>query len=964
MKKSLSLILAIAMAFSMFANVAFAADTTTTATPKTTEEKYEALKAKGIFEGDDTGANLTGDMTRAQLAKIVAILLHLDQNKAANTYTDVAADHWAAGYIGAVTEAKIFDGTAPGKFEPEAKVQYQQLAKVLVATTGLTQSTDAVTGKVDDWAKGYVAAAVKELGLSQADYTANATRGVFVELTFAALPKVVIPGKVSVVEAKATGVQAVTVKFNKPVDDSKAKLALTRGTSTVATTTKFSEDKASAVLTLTDVKIAESAYTVTLSGLAADDVVTTTATFNGEAEKVTKLSFVNPSEKIAQAEKIIIKVKPENQYGEVATLSGTDYSANVSGTAKTVKRNSDTGLLEIEVDTSSTTLYPTEIGVLPITVNLNLSSVFVQKTFKIGYPQVVSKVELGEGKYGTDKKALSKEGDKVEYSVKRFDQYGDEIQGNLPSGIPDPVINPTDMNILEKKFDSADKKLVLTVKVGEKVQKTSEHTVTYYEGGASATAKLTMKAVSVPAKLEFGTFNGYLASKEIKDKFIPIIAYDAEGKQLTADEIVDAADLITFTVTGATVATNVAQKSVVDSSRTFAADATVTKNGVVRYGENKGKLKIVEVQAGENGIVYLYMSIYNSNIQTQAQTTIGANKARIGDTVVVTKDLAKKALPAADPELKVIVKDQYGEDLDSAADYKVEATVTGSTYASVSIDGNLLTEGVVREITNFKKDLNDKKIIFTAKDNGAGKATLKLVLKKNGTEVKTVEKSLQVIESKDLTYTAKAIDDVYAVNSVDASKKAPFNVIETTKFAKSADVNVTDKSGDSVSIKDVKKQFSTAFSSDPSTVSVAVYKGEAKILGLKAGTATVTAIIEKANGETQEMSYTVNVKADQPAVATLSAKGSKKYNLTDTVATLIEAKVVDNYGVTYEKDEIAPYNTFFGVQYVISNVKGSTGATVKIGTDGKLVITGTVDEFVVKTISSNGKVATTVLTLN
>lgn len=953
MKKSLSLILAIAMVFSMFASVAFAAEATTTTTPKTTEEKYDALKALGIFEGDETGANLTGDMTRAQLAKIVAKLLKVEENKAANTYTDVPADHWAAGFIGAATEAKAFDGRAPGKFEPEGKVTYQELAAVLLRLTGLAQSTDAVTGKVDEWAKGYVATAVKELGLSQADYTVNSNRGVFVELTFAALPKVVIPGKVSVVEAKATGVKTVEVKFNKPVDTAAAKLALTRGTAAVATTTKFSEDKTSATLTLDNVKIAEATYTVTLSGLAADAVGTTTASFTAENEKVTKLSFVNPSEKIAQATKVLIKVKPENQYGEVASLSGTDYSANVSGVSTPVKRNSTTGLLEIEVNTSDTTKYPTEIGVLPVTVNLNLSSVFVQKTFKIGYAQVVSKVELGEGKYATGKAALSKEGDKVEYSVTRYDQYGDEILGNLPTGIPEPVITPTDMNILDRKFENADKKLIVSVKSGKKVEKTAEHTVTYYEGGASATAKLSLKAGAVPAKLEFGTFTGTLSSKEVKDKYIPIVAYDAEGKQLTADDIVDASDLISITVTGATVAKNVAQG-------TFAADPTVTDKGIVRYGEHKGKLKIVEVTAGENGIVYFFMSIYNSNIQTQATMTLNAQKARIGNNIVVTgSDLAKKALATAVPEFKVLVKDQYDETLDAAATYSVEVSVTGATYASVQVNGVAVVEGTPLVITNFKDNLNDKKIIFTA--NAPGKAVLKLVLKKGTAEVETLERTLEVIESKDLTYTAKTISDVYGVNSSDASKKDPYNKV-TSKFAKAADVTVTDKAGDSVSVKDVKKKFLSANSSDPSTVTAEVYGGEAKILGLKTGTATVTAIIEKANGETQELTYTVNVKSDLPTVATLTAKASKQYTDGADLATLIEAKVVDNYGVEYKETAIADYKTFLGVQYVISDVKGDTGSSAKIDADGKLVITGNVNEFVVKTISANGKVATTVLT--
>src|SRR5690606_6293086 len=78
MKKGLSLLLAASVAFSAFSATAFAA------APQTAREKYEALVEAGIFEGFPDGqAHLDQNMTRAQAAKIVAMVLGLDQNAGA-----------------------------------------------------------------------------------------------------------------------------------------------------------------------------------------------------------------------------------------------------------------------------------------------------------------------------------------------------------------------------------------------------------------------------------------------------------------------------------------------------------------------------------------------------------------------------------------------------------------------------------------------------------------------------------------------------------------------------------------------------------------------------------------------------------------------------------------------------------------------------------------------------------------
>ncbi len=128
--------------------------------------------------------------------------------------------------------------------------------------------------------------------------TSAATRDLLVLSSYAADKQYVPAGKVSVTEAKATGVRQVTVNFNKPVDTDKAQVSLKKKVMLhLLQQLSSPKIKKSAVLTLTDVKISAGSYSVALSGLDAAAVDKTTAEFTAEDEKLVKLSFVNPSEK-------------------------------------------------------------------------------------------------------------------------------------------------------------------------------------------------------------------------------------------------------------------------------------------------------------------------------------------------------------------------------------------------------------------------------------------------------------------------------------------------------------------------------------------------------------------------------------------------------------------------------------------------------------------------------------------
>ena len=98
MKKILSVALSTAMAFSMFASVAFGADTE----KLTPEQQFNVLKEAGIVQGYPDGlSHLDRTLTRAELAKIIVKSMALEEVTGVATYKDknYTAKHWAAPFF-------------------------------------------------------------------------------------------------------------------------------------------------------------------------------------------------------------------------------------------------------------------------------------------------------------------------------------------------------------------------------------------------------------------------------------------------------------------------------------------------------------------------------------------------------------------------------------------------------------------------------------------------------------------------------------------------------------------------------------------------------------------------------------------------------------------------------------------------------------------------------------------------
>ncbi|MFK0524820.1 S-layer homology domain-containing protein [Paenibacillus illinoisensis] len=184
MKKILSVALSTAMAFSMFASVAFG---DTAVSP---QQQFDALKAKGIFNGYPDGtAGLDKDMTRAEFAKVITKLLGLKEITGVYSYTDknYNAKNWAAPYIEAVTAAGIMEGKNVEKkiFDFNGKVTVSEMATILTRALDLEIPAET-NNNAAAWAKGYVQAAINA-GLidANANFGANASRELLVGAAYA-----------------------------------------------------------------------------------------------------------------------------------------------------------------------------------------------------------------------------------------------------------------------------------------------------------------------------------------------------------------------------------------------------------------------------------------------------------------------------------------------------------------------------------------------------------------------------------------------------------------------------------------------------------------------------------------------------------------------------------------------------------------------------------------------------------
>jgi len=187
LKKVLALVVALTMvlgtvAFASFTDVAEDSDSYTA---------VQTLSSLEILNGYEDGTfKPEGDITRAEFCAVVCRALGLEGSangaKGATQFTDVAADHWASGYINLAAGAKIVNGMGDGTFAPESNVTFEQAVKMLVVALGF----EPMAAQKGGYPTGYLVVANTygmTDGVKASDQTASASRGIVAQLTYNAL---------------------------------------------------------------------------------------------------------------------------------------------------------------------------------------------------------------------------------------------------------------------------------------------------------------------------------------------------------------------------------------------------------------------------------------------------------------------------------------------------------------------------------------------------------------------------------------------------------------------------------------------------------------------------------------------------------------------------------------------------------------------------------------------------------
>jgi hypothetical protein len=738
MKKSLSTILSLAMAFSMFSSVALAAESDAAKTSAdftdlkdldaATKAKFDALISAGVFDGVKEGTfGLKDEMNRAQFAKVAALIFNLkvDTTLKTSSFSDVKSDDPANGYavpyIEAVKAAGITDGYAPGMYNPAGQVTKEQLATFLIrglnkdadakATPGVTDTT------VSDWAKGYVALALQLKLLSNGTDgkfggTSNATRDLLVLGASEAKAQYKGPafnGKYAIGSFKATDADKLTLQLNGALTDDAAKnlkIEIKKDGSVVTNyTTKWSDDKTTATLTF-DTKFQEATYAATISGLTNLDTTATTASVTTTKERIAKIEFLTAAETLPRTiNELRIDFKATNQYGAKSSLTYNNFQINVSS-GVSFKGISGEQSFKIKQDKKTTGNVNESIlernDRVSITIIHEDSGVTANKVFAIGEAPYVAKIEVGDLKNSSNVKVDTVDAQKDTYlDFKAYDQYGIRVedQGDLIKGVS---VYSSEGNVegagavyTDPNGSTYNKPYFTSDEIGDssadlkfrynKNEAKDNVTLNLIANGSGQAVTKTLKvtAPKTPATIEFGNYTSTLAVEDKptgdydtdKKLYIPLIVKDAKGELLTPDDIVANFDKFTIYATGGIQLASVSG---------YTNNNGAVTSAIERTGADKGKIKVSGVTSKGNASVTVQL-LDTPTVKATFSTTVG--EKRKADKIAFSTAAKKYMIDGTDNEFKVKVYDQHGGELkptalqDYSSFYKVKLRLqANSTY--------------------------------------------------------------------------------------------------------------------------------------------------------------------------------------------------------------------------------------------------------------------------------------------
>ena len=190
LKKVISAVIALALSASTFATMSFA-DYSDVPSTASYAEGVSVLSALGIISGNPDGTfKPENTIKRSEAAKIVVGMVNAmasaEKKAGATKFNDVAANHWASGYINYGADKKWINGKTTTTFDPDGLVTGEQMIKMVVANLGYSEDYVKDLG---GYPKGYTDIAELEeiVDAGDIDYKAPITRGEVAELVYKAM---------------------------------------------------------------------------------------------------------------------------------------------------------------------------------------------------------------------------------------------------------------------------------------------------------------------------------------------------------------------------------------------------------------------------------------------------------------------------------------------------------------------------------------------------------------------------------------------------------------------------------------------------------------------------------------------------------------------------------------------------------------------------------------------------------
>lgn len=331
MKKSLSLLVAIAMVFSMFATVVSAAE-------KTAGQKLEDL---GIIKGTSEGLAEKEDWKRQDVTVLIARLLGKEDVAKATANTHGFTDVDSKFYNGFISWAKAegyFTGETATKFGVGNSITNQQFAAVLLRVLGVEV----------DYAAAFEKAVELKLVSSDLVKTDNAVRGDIYESLLTALDYK-IDGKklgtilglkgyevtdLEVLSAKGTNQKTVKVEFNNDLGAVTANnFSVKRADNdSVQVIQNVTVSGTVATITLVDALTADKDYVVTATNVSDKEATSVLSSGTAEFKYVkavpASIGFVATTVEQGKEVKVVIKDADGNDISANYTYADIDAVAS------------------------------------------------------------------------------------------------------------------------------------------------------------------------------------------------------------------------------------------------------------------------------------------------------------------------------------------------------------------------------------------------------------------------------------------------------------------------------------------------------------------------------------------------------------------------------------------------------------------------------------------------------------